>query len=121
MNWRMMKRLAAISILLCAGLILGCSDSTTPTYGTLKLYTAINPVSRIAEDTDGVAILIDAAAAVRVGALGDSVIRSAIAVGEHTVEVRDVRETCTLHFPNPFTIRVSRDSTSAAILFGLCQ
>ena len=96
-------------------------DTSAPAQGALKVYTAIAAAARIAEDTDGVDIIIDAAVPVHVNANGDSIIRVPIAVGVHNIEVRDVRSTCALSVPNPTTVVVVRDSIRAVLVLGVCQ
>jgi hypothetical protein len=96
-------------------------DTSAPAQGALKVYTAIAAAARIAEDTDGVDVIIDTAGPVHVNANGDSIIRAPIAVGVHTIEVRDVRSTCALVGPNPTTVVVARDSIRAVLVLGVCQ
>ena len=115
-----MKALLARTVVLSL-LLPACGQPSEPAQGTLKVYTGIAAASRVAEDTDGVDILIDDATPVHVSAAGDSVIQSSIRVGSHTIEVQGVRSTCTLFFPNPGTLVVRRDSTTSALLQGICQ
>lgn len=107
-----------------AGLLavcVGCQVSTAVTTGTLRIDVSIRPLHSAAADTNGVDIVVDSQAPRHANALLDSLILSAVPVGQHTIRLLSVKPNCALDQPNPLVATVRQDSTTQVILSGTCQ
>lgn len=89
-----------------AGLLLGCSEATTPKTGSLAIVVATDGFDA---DTDGYAVRIDDSAVASV-APKDSILQTGLTVGLHDVELVGFAPNCVTPNANPRSVRIDPDT-----------
>lgn len=118
-----MKTAHALTIVsLAAGvgsLIAACQEPAVPT-GALQVHVSVNAAARVVEDTDGFFLALDGGNPQHI-AVVDSVSFPLLSVGQHRLDLTDVRSTCGVNPSSPAFVLVQRDTLVQVLFLGSCH
>jgi hypothetical protein len=115
------RRVTALcTVVLIGTALLGACQEPELGTGGLQVQVGVNAAARVVEDTDGFYLAIDQHAPQHI-AVVDSVLFAAVPVGEHRLDLTDVRSTCAVGPSNPLYVTVKRDTVVRTFFSGSCQ
>jgi hypothetical protein len=115
------SRVSALrTIALISTALLGACQEPDAGTGALQVQVGVNAAARVVEDTDGFYLALDQHTSQHV-AVVDSVLFTAVPVGQHRLDLTDVRSTCSVGPSNPQFVLVKRDTLVRTFFSGSCQ
>jgi hypothetical protein len=112
-------RIVACGAVLATMSVVSCSEPE-PLRGDLSVHVSVTAAARVVSDTDGFFVAIDQGMP-RHLAVVDSVVFPRLAVGPHRVDLTDVRATCVIGPPTPYSVIVRADTIVRVNFNGSCQ
>lgn len=106
-------------VIVVGSLVVSCQAPEVHT-GALQVHVSVNAVARIVEDTDGFYLALDGASPQHI-AVVDSISFPMLTVGQHRLDLTDVRPTCTVNPSSPQFVLVQRDTLVHVLFSGSCQ
>lgn len=106
-------------VIVLGSLMASCQGPDVHT-GALQVHVGVNAAARVVEDTDGFFLALDGAGPQHM-AVVDSISFPILTVGQHRLDLTDVRPTCTVNPSSPHFVLVQRDTLVQVFFSGSCQ
>jgi hypothetical protein len=115
---RMLRASVGLAFVL-GSLVAACQEPDAHT-GALQVQVSVNAAARVVEDTDGFFLALDGGTPQHI-AVVDSLSFAVLSVGQHRVDLTDVRPTCSVNPPSPYFVQVERDTQVQVLFLGSCH
>ncbi len=115
-----MRRANVFTIPLISTALLVTCQGPDPATGSLQVNVGVNAAARVFEDTDGFYLALDQRTPQHI-AVVDSVLFTELPVGDHRLDLTDVRPTCSVTPTSPHFVSVRRDTLVRTFYSGSCQ
>lgn len=110
----------SVGLVFVLGSLIAACQEPDAHIGALQVHVSVNAAARVVEDTDGFFLALDGGNPQHI-AVVDSVRFPVLSVGQHRLDLTDVRATCSVSPSSPDFVQVQRDTLVQVAFSGSCQ